>query len=73
MDGSYCKFSLEPEILVRDTDMASAFQLFVGSSLLPHIPSSRSKYTSPQLESIAGVPGFTAAMIRHLHSLRLMR
>ncbi|POY74456.1 hypothetical protein BMF94_2454 [Rhodotorula taiwanensis] len=25
------------------------------------------------LESIAGVPGFTAAMLRHLHSLRLMR
>lgn len=26
-----------------------------------------------QLESIAGVPGFTAAMLRHLRSLRLMR
>lgn len=28
---------------------------------------------APQLESIAGVPGFTAAMLRHLRSLRLMR
>jgi len=25
------------------------------------------------LETIAGVPGFTAAMIRHLRSLRIMR
>lgn len=30
-------------------------------------------YIVLQLESIAGVPGFTAAMLRHLHSLRLMR
>lgn len=30
-------------------------------------------HVEQQLEAVAGVPGFTAAMLRHLRSLRLMK